>query len=181
MSAVTGPSGSGKSTMLFVMGLMVPVGAGTIALDGVAIGRSDRERARLRAATFGFVFQDALLDASRTVIDNVVEPAIYAGRGRAAARRRARDLLDAFGVAGRADSRPGEISGGQAQRIALARALINQPSVILADEPTGSLDPGNALVVTNALRDAATGGAVVVVVTHTESVADRCDRVLPLA
>lgn len=180
MSAVTGPSGCGKSTLLFVLGLITPVRSGTITLGGVKIGRGDRERSSLRAHSFGFVFQDAVLDTARSVIDNVLEPAVYAGRDRAASRGRALLLLDQFGVSQRADARPGEISGGQAQRIALARALINEPRVILADEPTGSLDAENAVMVTDALRVAAVGGAVVIVVTHADSVADSCDRVLRL-
>jgi putative ABC transport system ATP-binding protein len=176
MSAITGPSGRGKSTLLYLLGLMLTPRGGTVELDGIAVSDlDDASRSRLRAHRFGFVFQDAALDPTRTVLDNVTEASVYRGEGRRGATVRAHDLLDRFGVVLRATARPGEISGGQAQRIALCRALLNDPSVVLADEPTGNLDPASADVVLDALRDHAHQGATVIIVTHDPRVIERCD------
>lgn len=181
ISAVTGPSGRGKSTLLYLLGLMLRPSAGHVEIDGQPVsGLSDRKRASCRAERFGFVFQDAALDPSRTVMDNVIEGAVYRHEPRPAARRRASRLLDEFGVALRADARPGQVSGGQAQRIALCRALLADPAIILADEPTGNLDPASATVVFDALHQRAQAGATVVVVTHDEGIAARCDRQVEL-
>lgn len=175
--AVTGPSGRGKSTLLYLLGLMVAPVAGQVVLDGSSVaGRGDAERARLRAQAFGFVFQDAALDPTRTVMDNVLESCLYRRQPRRAARARAEELMERLGVAVRADHRPGEISGGQAQRVALCRALLHHPAVVLADEPTGNLDPASAGVVTAALHTAAEQGAAVVVVTHDPATIARCTR-----
>ena len=179
--AITGPSGRGKSTLLYLLGLMLRPSAGEVMVDGMnAAGLSDHERARLRAHKFGFVFQDSALDATRTVLDNVVESALYRGDARRPAISRARGLLDRFGVELRADARPGQVSGGQAQRIALCRALLGDPNVLLADEPTGNLDPASSQLVLDAFRDHADANNVVVVVTHDPAVASRCDRVITL-
>jgi ABC-type lipoprotein export system ATPase subunit len=181
ISAVTGPSGRGKSTLLYLLGLMLRPSAGQVEIDGQPVsGLSDRRRASCRAESFGFVFQDAALDPSRTVMDNVIEGAVYRQEPRPAARRRASRLLDEFGVALRADARPGQVSGGQAQRIALCRALLADPAIILADEPTGNLDPASATVVFDALHQRAQAGATVVIVTHDEGIAARCDRQVEL-
>jgi putative ABC transport system ATP-binding protein len=175
--AVTGPSGRGKSTLLYLLGLMLTPAAGRVELDGEDCSRlPDAHRARLRAHRFGFVFQDAALDASRTVLDNVTEAALYRGQPLEDARRRAHELLERFGVALRAGARPGQVSGGQAQRIALCRALLHDPAVVLADEPTGNLDPASSRAVVDALRDQARQGAAVVVVTHDPVLVARCDR-----
>ena len=141
---------------------------------------SDSARARLRAATFGFVFQDAALDPSRTVLDNVVEMALYRREPRATALLRAHSLLERFGVELRINARPGEVSGGQAQRIALCRALLNNPSILLADEPTGNLDPESASVVIDALLAQARAGSAVIIVTHDPALVARCDRAIEL-
>ncbi len=181
MTAVTGPSGSGKSTLLYLLGLFLTPQAGRVLLEGQPVDRlPDRQRSVLRAARVGFVFQDAALDPTRTVLDNVTEGALYAGLGRPEAIRRATELLERFGVELRADHRPGEVSGGQAQRVALCRALIKWPSVILADEPTGNLDRAAAQVVLGALEEAAGEGATVVVASHDSEVARRCSDVLAL-
>jgi len=132
--AVTGPSGRGKSTLLYVLGLMLAPSRGTVLVDGVdAAGLGDAERSRLRATQFGFVFQDAALDSTRTVLDNVVETALYRGESRTESHVRARELLAQFGVELRATAKPGQVSGGQAQRIALCRALLGNPRIVLAD------------------------------------------------
>jgi ABC-type lipoprotein export system ATPase subunit len=181
VAAVTGASGRGKSTLLYVLGLMVSPQTGRVMLEGDDVGGwSDRRRSELRALRFGFVFQDAALDASRTVLDNIVEGALYAGVGRAHARRVAVELMEQFGVDLRADHKPGEVSGGQAARVALCRALVTGPDVILADEPTGNLDPKSAGVVMEALSDAADNGAVVVVASHDPAVVGRASVVLDL-
>lgn len=179
--AVTGPSGRGKSTLLYLLGLMLKPGAGLVLVDGAdAAGLADVRRARLRAARFGFVFQDAALDATRTVLDNVIETALYRGEPRELARRRALELMGQFGVELRAHHKPGQVSGGQAQRIALCRALLNDPRILLADEPTGNLDPESATIVVDAMRAQAHGGGTVVVATHDPALVARCDRVITL-
>lgn len=177
MTAITGPSGRGKSTLLYLLGLMLAPSSGSVELGGVAVSAlPDWERARLRALRFGFVFQDAALDGTRTVLDNVTETALYRSSDRRDARRRALSLLESFGVDAPADRRPGQVSGGQAQRIALCRALMNEPRFLLADEPTGNLDVETAVVVVEAMREHARSGATVVVVTHSPEVASECDH-----
>lgn len=179
--AVTGPSGRGKSTLLYLLGLMLKPNSGEILIDGHAAGAlSDSRRAGLRATMFGFVFQDAALDATRTVLDNVVETALYRGEPRQFAITRARDLMTQFGVDLQADAKPGQVSGGQAQRIALCRALLNNPRILLADEPTGNLDPVSADVVVDAFHAQAHSGAAVVIVTHDPTLVARCDRRIEL-
>ncbi len=182
VTAVTGPSGKGKSTLLYLVGLLLSPWEGSIRIDDVeTVGMPDRARSRLRGERIGFVFQDAALDATRTVVDNVVEGSVYTGMSRRAAVRRARELMDRFGVGLRADHRPGEVSGGQAQRVALCRSLLVNPDVILADEPTGNLDVGTAQVVIDALRQAAhTEAKTVIVATHDPDVMAACDRVWEL-
>ncbi len=179
--AVTGPSGRGKSTLLYLLGLMLKPGAGEVLINGVdAAHLNDTKRARLRAGLFGFVFQDAALDATRTVLDNVVETALYRGEPREPAIARARQLMAQFGVDLQADAKPGQVSGGQAQRIALCRALLNNPRILLADEPTGNLDPASADIVVQAFHAQAHSGAAVVVVTHDPTLVARCDRRIEL-
>ncbi|MFJ4036917.1 ABC transporter ATP-binding protein [Microbacterium sp. NPDC090007] len=181
LTALTGPSGRGKSTLLYLLGLMLTPRAGDILVHGRSTRRAtDQERARLRAEQFGFVFQDAALDATRSVLDNITEASLYRGTSRRAAAHRARELMDEFGVNVTPERRPGQVSGGQAQRISLCRALLGNPAVILADEPTGNLDPASSDVVVAALRAQARRGCTVVVVTHSSAVADECDEVVQL-
>lgn len=179
--AVTGPSGRGKSTLLYLLGLMLKPGSGHIEVNGADVAHlSDSQRAHLRARTFGFVFQDAALDASRTVLDNVIETALYRDQPRSVAINRAHELMAQFGVGLRATARPGQVSGGQAQRIALCRALLNDPQILLADEPTGNLDPASSDVVVEAFHAQARSGAVVIVVTHDPDLVARCHRRIDL-
>lgn len=181
MTAVTGPSGRGKSTLLYLLGLMLQPRSGDIEVAGIrTVSLHDGGRARLRAEHFGFVFQDAALDATRTVLDNVTETALYRGESRMSARLHAHDLLARFGVDLPADRKPGQVSGGQAQRIALCRALLHRPAVLLADEPTGNLDPETARIVVAALQEHARTGSAVIVVTHAPEVAAACDREIRL-
>lgn len=181
MTAIVGPSGRGKSTLLYILGLMLKPKSGVVLLDGAsASDLSDRDRAHLRASEFGFVFQDAALDASRTVVDNILESSLYRGDRRQPLIRRAIELMEQFGVDVRADAKPGQISGGQAQRIALCRSLLADPRILLADEPTGNLDRASADVVLGALREQAQRGATVIVVTHDPALVDYCDRKIEL-
>jgi len=183
VAGVTGASGRGKSTLLYLIGLLLTPWRGRIDIDEVARASElgDVERSRLRAQRIGFVFQDAVLDPSRTVLDNVIEGSIYAGLSRSEARERGLELLERCGVLLRTNHRPGEVSGGQAQRVALCRALLNRPTLILADEPTGNLDATSASVVIEAMTTAAhTDGATVIIASHDPRVVAACDSVLEL-
>lgn len=180
--ALTGASGRGKSTLLYLLAGLLRPWAGTVSLDGVVLGRlDDQSRSLRRARTCGFVFQDVVLDPRRRVLDSVLEPALYAGYPAERWRGRALELLDRMGVALQVDSRPGEISGGQAQRIGVCRALLLAPRVVFADEPTGNLDADSADVVLTALEESANLGAVVVIATHDERVVERCTTRVRLA
>lgn len=177
MTALSGPSGSGKSTRLYLLALMLAVNGGRVELDGERVDNvSDAARSRVRANRFGFVFQDAALDPTRTVLDNVVESALYCHADRRSWTRRAMTLLEEMDVTVPISRRPGQISGGQAQRIAVCRALVGAPDVVFADEPTGNLDPTSAAAVLRTLRRHADAGACVVLVTHDPQVAALCDR-----
>lgn len=182
VSGVTGRSGSGKSTLLYLLGLLLSPWAGRVVLDGVVVsGAPDRVRSRLRAERIGFVFQDAALDSARTVLDNVVEGSLYVGMRRRVAVARARELMARFQVGLREGHRPGEVSGGQAQRVALCRALLNRPRILLADEPTGNLDPDSARIVVDSLVSLAhEEGGTVVIASHDPAVVAVCDEVLTL-
>ncbi|MET3902260.1 ATP-binding cassette domain-containing protein [Paenarthrobacter sp. 4246] len=179
--ALTGPSGRGKSTLLYILGLMLgPMRGGVFVHGRAATTQGDGNRAKLRAKEYGFVFQDAALDPSRSVLDNVVETSLYSGMQRGVAVTRAHELLEQFGVEIRADHKPGQISGGQAQRIALCRSLLGNPQILLADEPTGNLDASSSDVVIDALHRQALCGGAVVVATHDPRVMESCHRVIAL-
>lgn len=180
--ALTGPSGRGKSTLLYLLGLLLTPGSGEVYVGPTATSAlTDAQRSTLRARHMGFVFQDSELDPARTVLDAVVEPALYAGQRRRDVTGRAQELLEVFGLEGRADHRPGQISGGQAQRVALCRALVNRPQIVLADEPTGNLDRDNAERVLGHLTEAArTEDLALIVATHDPFVMEKVDRVVRL-
>ncbi len=182
MTAMTGPSGRGKSTLLYLIGLLLTPWSGTVRVDGDDVAaRSDARRSAVRATRMGFVFQDAALDPTRSVLDNIIESSLYNGLGRREAIERARRLMDRFDVGLRAEHKPGEVSGGQAQRIALCRALLSQPDFVLADEPTGNLDVRTAQVVIDALTDLAHDEhRTVIVATHDPVMVAACDRTLEL-
>jgi len=178
LAVVLGASGSGKSTLLNVLGLLEDADGGALSLGGEpvsALRRSARSRARGRYV--GFVFQSFLLLPSLTALDNVLLAARYAGGAGAEARRRARDLLAQFGVLERQGHYPPQLSGGEQQRVAFCRAVLNDPPVLLADEPTGNLDDANGGVILEALRARARAGAAVVVVSHRPDAADGADAV----
>lgn len=174
--SIVGRSGQGKSTVLYLLGLMLRPQSGQVVVEGNPVGKRDSDRARLRANKFGFVFQDASLDSSRSVMDNVLEGALYRGDDMSKARAAARRLLEELEVDVDPNRRPGQVSGGQAQRIAMCRALLGSPPIILADEPTGNLDAQSAEAVLTSFQERATSGATVIIVTHDLSVAERCDR-----
>ncbi|MEO5834085.1 MAG: ABC transporter ATP-binding protein [Nakamurella sp.] len=182
VTAVTGPSGRGKSTLLYILGLMLRPTSGYVMIDGAAVSsNADASRSAYRATRLGFIFQDASLDPTRSILDSILEPALYAGQRKSELIERGHALLDEMGVLARADHRPGEISGGQAQRVAVCRALINDPAIILADEPTGNLDRKNAEIVLDAIsRQASQDGRTVIIATHDDYVLSRVDEVLEL-
>lgn len=175
--ALTGPSGSGKTTLLSVLGLLERPDAGQVSLLGQRVdNRGSDELADLRRAHIGLVFQQFHLVAALSAIDNICLPlAPYASR--TALRRRASDLLVRLGLAARMDHRPSELSGGEQQRVAIARSLIGDPSLVLADEPTGNLDSAASSTVLDLLREMqADADFALVVATHDEGVANTMDR-----
>ncbi|MEX0643657.1 MAG: ABC transporter ATP-binding protein [Pirellulales bacterium] len=147
-AAILGPSGSGKSTLLYIIGTLEPPTAGTVTLDGRSPqGMSEPALAAFRNANVGFVFQDHHLLPQCSVLENVLIPTLAAGRPTADTVSRARALIDRVGLTQRTEHRPAELSGGERQRVAVARALINRPTLLLADEPTGNLDRSTAAAV----------------------------------
>lgn len=180
--AIVGPSGSGKSTLLHVIAGILPADAGRVTLGDRRIDTlGESARSELRRTEFGFVFQSGMLVDELTAEENVALPSLLAGNGRRAALDDARSWLDRLGLAGKEDSRPGEMSGGQAQRVAIARSLAHRPSVIFADEPTGALDTRTGGDTMRALLDAAAeSGSAVVVVTHDRELARSLPRTVSL-
>ncbi|MGW6356736.1 ABC transporter ATP-binding protein [Streptomyces sp. NPDC055092] len=180
--AVTGASGSGKSTLLHCLAGIVRPDSGSVSYGGEQIDRLHEERlSELRRTDFGIVFQFGQLIPELTVLDNVALPLLLAGTKRAAAHARADEWLERFGVRGQAALRPGEMSGGQAQRAALARALVTGPRIVFADEPTGALDSLAGEQVMAALaRTVRETGAAVVLITHDAQVAAYADREVQL-
>lgn len=173
MTAVTGPSGCGKSTLLHLLGALDTPDAGEIEVAGVALHKAgERERTRYRRETAGIVFQFFHLLPGMTLAENVGLPLILAGKPASAARERALELLDLAGLAGKAGRFPHEISGGEMQRAAVARALVHKPRVLLADEPTGNLDSANAARVMELFHAIHREGlATIVLVTHSPEIA----------
>jgi lipoprotein-releasing system ATP-binding protein len=176
--AVVGPSGSGKSTFLHLLGLLDAPTSGEIWLDDVAVHTlTSNARARLRNERIGYVFQAHNLLPELDAVGNVAMPVRLAGAPPAVARARALVLLDAVGLSHRLTHRPGELSGGEQQRVAIARALVMAPGLVLADEPTGNLDPHTAQSVFELLLDLNRAlGSTLVVVTHSRELADRFPR-----
>ncbi len=177
--AIMGPSGCGKSTMLnLVAGLDTPTD-GEISIDGDAITGMDEDHlALMRRRHIGIVFQFFNLLEGMTVLENVALPAVVAGRSRKQAETRARDLLDLLGIADKGGKTPGVLSGGQRQRLSIARALANEPTLLLADEPTGSLDSAGGAEVLELFRRLHEGGQTIVLVTHSNEVASGADRIV---
>jgi putative ABC transport system ATP-binding protein len=186
--AIMGPSGSGKSTLLHVLAGMILPDSGTVALqphtpaEVVVTSLSPDQRTRLRRERMGFVFQQGLLLPELTAEENVAVAAMLAGASRPQATARAREWLGALGLAEHAHKRIGQLSGGQAQRVAVARAQITEPQVVFADEPTGALDSRTSAEVLRILLDTTVGrGRTLVMVTHDETVAATCARTVRLS
>jgi lipoprotein-releasing system ATP-binding protein len=177
IAALVGPSGTGKSTLLHIAGLLERPTAGEVAIDGRACnGLGDAERTRLRRERIGFVYQFHHLLPDFTALENVLMPQLIAGCGRREARATAEKLLARLGLAARLDHRPAKLSGGEQQRVAIARALANGPGLVLADEPTGNLDPHTAdevfAVLLQLVRDT---GTAALIATHNPELAARMD------
>jgi len=177
--AVMGPSGCGKSTMLnLVAGLDVP-DEGEVIIAGESLaGKDENTLAIMRREHIGIVFQFFNLLEGMTVLENVVMPAVIAGRKRKVAESRARDLLDLLGIGDKAKQAPGVLSGGQRQRLAIARALANEPTIVLADEPTGALDSEGGEEVLELFRRLHQGGQTILLVTHDQPVACAAERIV---
>jgi lipoprotein-releasing system ATP-binding protein len=180
--ALVGPSGAGKSSLLHIAGLLEAPTSGEIFIEGVAAsGLPDTERTRIRRDKVGFVYQAHHLLPEFDALENVVLPQMIAGRTRAAAAEEATRLLDVLGLGKRLSHRPSQLSGGEQQRVAIARALANKPQLLLADEPTGNLDPRTAGGVFDALiAITRSQGLGALIATHNFELASRMDRVLSL-
>ncbi|MGP4004073.1 ABC transporter ATP-binding protein [Streptomyces sp. 8N706] len=177
--AVTGPSGAGKSTLLHLLGGLDRPDSGKLWLDGRRVDSYSEARwAVLRRRSIGIVFQFFNLVSNLTVADNVELPALLAGRSPRQARESRAELLAELGLEGKENSTPGELAGGEQQRVALARALVNQPSLLLADEPTGSLDSKGTREVLRLLSRYHQRGQTILLVTHDARVASTADRVI---
>ncbi len=172
-AAITGPSGSGKSSLLYMLGALEPPSQGTITLDGQnPFDLSAAALADFRNTSIGFVFQDHCLLPQCSVLENVLVPTLVAKNGADDAAARARACLEQVGLAARLEHRPGELSGGEKQRAAIARALVRQPRLVLCDEPTGNLDQASASTVASMLLDLhARQRNILIVVTHSERLA----------
>ncbi len=180
--ALVGPSGAGKSTLLHTAGLLETPDSGHVVVDGRDCARmSDEERTRVRRASMGFVYQFHQLLPEFSALENVVIPQLIHGRSRRQADARARELLASMGLGHRLDHRPAELSGGEQQRTAICRAIANSPRLILADEPTGNLDPSTATHVFDELVGLiARTGVAALIATHNMDLASRMHRVLRL-
>jgi lipoprotein-releasing system ATP-binding protein len=180
--ALVGPSGAGKSTLLHIAGLLETPDSGKVIVNGRdCSGMGDNDRTAVRRTEMGFIYQFHQLLPEFSALENVMIPQMILGRGRRAAAERAHQLLTALGLAERVDHRPAELSGGEQQRTAIARALANGPKLILADEPTGNLDPHTADHVFEALIHLIhSTGVAALIATHNMELARRMDRVLRL-
>lgn len=181
--SIVGPSGAGKTTLLQIVGTLDRPDSGEVMFDGENILRlNDNKQAAFRNANIGFVFQFHQLLPEFTVLENVAMPALIGGRPRTEAYSRAKELIDYLGLGSRMDHKPMQLSGGERQRAAVARALINRPSVILADEPSGSLDSRNREELHKLFFDLRRDmGQTFVIVTHDEALAGQCDRIVHMS
>jgi len=178
--AVMGPSGSGKTTLLSIMGLLTEPTAGSVSVGAVPVPRRGRSRGRLRSEVFAWVFQTVNVLGRRTALDNTALALVAGGIPRRSANRTATAALAAVGLADRADDVVVDLSGGELQRVCIARAVAARPRVLLADEPTGQLDHHTSLQVLDALWAGRSDDTAIVIATHDPMIADRCSRVVRL-
>lgn len=181
-TAIVGPSGSGKSTLMNIIGALDKPTSGSYELNGTDISQlDDSELSEIRNREIGFVFQNFNLISRTNAIENVELPMLYAGVGRKERRKRAEELLELVGMSDRADHNPNELSGGQKQRIAIARALINTPSIILADEPTGALDSATGRMVMDIFHKLhKEEKKTIILITHSPELASETERILTI-
>lgn len=179
--AIMGPSGSGKSTLMNLLGCLDTPTDGTYKLNGKDVSQmTDDQLAEIRNKEIGFVFQTFNLLPRTTALDNVALPMVYAGSSKKDRVHRASEVLSDVGLADRMDHKPNQLSGGQRQRVAVGRALVNKPSIILADEPTGNLDSKTSVEIMQLFDDIHAAGNTVILVTHEEDIAAHAHRVIRL-
>lgn len=179
--AIMGSSGSGKSTLMNILGCLDTPTAGSYKLNGKDVSQmSDDELADIRNTEIGFVFQTFNLLPRTTALDNVALPMVYAGSSKSQRVERASEVLTDVGLADRMDHKPNQLSGGQRQRVAVGRALVNKPSIILADEPTGNLDSKTSIEIMQLFNDIHANGNTVIMVTHEEDIAAHAKRIIRL-
>lgn len=179
--AIMGPSGSGKTTLMNILGCLDSPTGGSYILNGTDVSKmNDDELADVRNKEIGFVFQTFNLLPRYSALDNVMLPLIYAGDTREEREKRAIEALDNVGLNDRMTHKPNELSGGQRQRVAVARALVNKPSIILADEPTGNLDSKTSVDIMNLFEEIYSKGNTIIVVTHEEDIAKHARRIVRL-
>ena len=179
--SIMGPSGCGKSTLMNLLGCLDRPTSGRYLLAGSDVAQmEDEELSRIRGEHIGFVFQAFNLIAERTVLENVEVPLFYQGVSRSQRRWRSESAIERVGLTDRLGHRPSELSGGQQQRVAIARAMVTEPSVLLADEPTGNLDSETGEAILQIFDELHRDGMTIIVVTHDDHIADRCQRVVQL-
>lgn len=177
--ALMGPSGSGKSTLMNILGCLDTPSSGTYILNGIDVsGMSDNELAEVRNKEIGFVFQTFNLLPRSSALENVALPLVYSGLSKQDRLRKAEKSLTDVGLGDRLKHRPNELSGGQRQRVAVARALVNSPSIILADEPTGNLDSRTSVEIMGLFEEIHSNGNTIIVVTHEEDIANHAHRII---
>lgn len=180
--SIIGKSGSGKSTLLNILGALDSPTNGEVSINGKSLnGLTSDEMAEYRNKNVGFIFQQFYLEPNFTVLENVEMPLLISGASKAERRERARALIDKFGLSDKTDKKANTLSGGQKQRVSIARALIHEPAIILADEPTGSLDSKNGKDVIDALKSICGEGRTVILVTHNHDDANKADYIIELA
>ena len=179
--ALMGPSGSGKSTLMNLLGCLDTSTSGSYILNGKDVSKmSDNELAEIRNKEIGFVFQTFNLMPRTTALENVALPMVYAGASKFERTTRAKEVLTNVGLADRMEHKPNQLSGGQRQRVAVGRALVNRPSIILADEPTGNLDSKTSTEIMGLIEEIHSAGNTVIVVTHEEDIAAHAHRIIRL-
>jgi putative ABC transport system ATP-binding protein len=179
--AIMGPSGSGKSTLMNLIGCLDTASSGNFILNGTDVSKmEDNQLAEIRNREIGFVFQTFNLLPRYTALENVMLPMVYAGAPKQARLDRAKEVIEEVQLTDRMNHKPIELSGGQRQRVAVARALVNKPSIILADEPTGNLDSKTSRDIMNLLDDIHSLGNTIILVTHEENIAQHAHRIIRL-